>query len=467
MATALSDKLVHRAVLVVLLAVACDARIGAPDGVAPDGGGVEPDAAAVDSDGDGLSDDDERGRGTDPGDADTDGDGLGDGDEVALGTDPLDPDSDGDGIPDGDEVDIGTDPSDPDDQGCAGDTAEASTTLRPADIIFIIDTSGSMGGEADAVEARINEDLAGNLEAGGVDYRITMLADFPPDDGGNDSDPTLCIGPPLAPQDCPPPAEITKPVNGERFFHYDTHVDSHDSLVVAIDEFDDADGDDGATSGPGQILGGWGTLLRQDSVKFFIEISDDNANNVYSAAGFDAAITARYADMYPGAEPLEYIFHSIIGIAPYETGEAWPPDDTVVQETCGDGAVNNGSVYQELSNLTGGLRFPLCDNDNFDAIFSAIADDVVSGVALPCTYTPEPTGDGEVDLDRSALVFEPGEGSDVESLTRVGSAAECVDGGYYLDGEAFTLCEATCERVRQDQAGKITLALGCQAPAPN
>jgi hypothetical protein len=47
----------------------------------------------VDSDGDGLFDDDERARGTDPDDPDTDKDGQSDGKEVADGTDPLDPSS--------------------------------------------------------------------------------------------------------------------------------------------------------------------------------------------------------------------------------------------------------------------------------------------------------------------------------------------------------------------------------------
>jgi hypothetical protein len=426
-------------ILALSFTVACNARLGnGPAGDAPDSGA--PDAVPVDS-----------GK-------DSDGDGLSDAEEAVLGTDPNNPDSDGDGIPDGDEVDIGSDPLDPNDQGCASETAEASLVQRPADIIFMIDTSGSMGGEADAVEARINGDLAGNLELGGVDYRIIMIADFPPDDGGSASDPTLCIGPPLAPQDC---AALTssKPTNGPRFFHYDAHVDSRDSLVVAVNEFDDPEGDQGANSGPGQILGGWGTLLRPESLKVFIEISDDNADSTYSAAGFHTAIRGRYTAMH-GAE-LDYVFHSIIGIAPYADGGAWPPGTTVEPGTCGTGAVNNGSVYQELSNLSGGLRFPLCDNASFDAIFSAIAADVVQGVVLPCTYTPVATGSGTVDLDRSVLVFEPGDGSGTESLTRVDAAAACADSGYYRDGDSFTLCPATCERVRTDPAGKVTLALGC------
>jgi hypothetical protein len=61
-------------------------------------------AEAPDADGDGLSDREERRRGTLPGRADSDSDGLFDKDEIERGTDPRGPDSDGDGLSDGREV---------------------------------------------------------------------------------------------------------------------------------------------------------------------------------------------------------------------------------------------------------------------------------------------------------------------------------------------------------------------------
>ncbi len=73
-----------------------------------------------DSDGDGLSNGEERDLGADPFDADSDDDGLDDGEEVNgvdpwNPTNPLNPDSDGDDIPDGEGVAKGADPNDPDD----------------------------------------------------------------------------------------------------------------------------------------------------------------------------------------------------------------------------------------------------------------------------------------------------------------------------------------------------------------
>jgi hypothetical protein len=63
-----------------------------------------------DSDDDGLTDLEERRRGTNPNLADSDWDGVSDGDEVKAGTDPTDVDSDQDGLTDGQERDAGTDP---------------------------------------------------------------------------------------------------------------------------------------------------------------------------------------------------------------------------------------------------------------------------------------------------------------------------------------------------------------------
>lgn len=65
--------------------------------------------ALIDSDGDGLSDLQERLLGTDPNNPDTDGDGLTDGEEIELKAiyaclDPTNPDSDDDGLKDGEEI---------------------------------------------------------------------------------------------------------------------------------------------------------------------------------------------------------------------------------------------------------------------------------------------------------------------------------------------------------------------------
>ncbi len=97
-----------------------------------------------DTDGDGLSDEEERRLGTDPFNPDTDGDGLKDGAEVnTYKTNPLNADTDFDGLSDGEEVlKYKTNPLDPDtDKGGVSDGHEVKTDhtnpLDPADDLML------------------------------------------------------------------------------------------------------------------------------------------------------------------------------------------------------------------------------------------------------------------------------------------------------------------------------------------
>ncbi len=444
--------------LIILSILALGAACGGDSG---DGGGGDDAGMGTpdDLDGDGVSNDDEIANGTDPNNPDTDGDGLTDGEELGLGTDPLDPDTDDDGVPDGIEEEIGSNPLLPVDDSCADDAADAVQESRGADVILVIDTSGSMVAEAVQVEMRINDDLAGILDTNQVDYRIIMLADYNLRDGGSQNDPTLCIGPPLSPNaDCANPSQLAQ--EGPRFFHYDVHIDSTDSLTRIIDEFDDAAGDQG-NGRPTQYPGGWGQLLRENTIKFFMEISDDDADGVTTIPEFNTQLQAKYAAQFPGADPMDYVFHSIVGVEANPNGQAWLPTDPIRNNDCGELAVNQGSVYQQLSIDTGGLRFPLCQNDNFNLMFNAIANDVVDSIVLPCTYTPEPTGQGTPNLTEAAVVYSPGGTEDFERFNEVFSENECVDGAYYIDDDTFTLCPATCTRVQADDLGSVAVRVGC------
>lgn len=100
--------------------------------------GLSYDPLSVDTDGDGTADGDEDydgdgltnlqevGLGTEPTAYDTDMDGLCDGKELEAGSDPLNPDTDGDGAEDGWEVEHGFDPLSYDDSFAASDSISAA-----------------------------------------------------------------------------------------------------------------------------------------------------------------------------------------------------------------------------------------------------------------------------------------------------------------------------------------------------
>jgi hypothetical protein len=456
----------------VFLLAACGDVVN-PSG--PDGGSI----GGPDADRDGVPDDQEARDGTDPNNPDSDGDGLDDGDEKEYGTDPTSPDSDGDGISDGDEVSLGTPPSTP---ACEKQDPEAGK--RPADIIIAIDTSSSMGEEADAVEANVNDDLAAVLEEDGIDYRIILLADFPPAEAGGDvdpTDPTLCIGPPLTSQDCANiPADQRKPNNGDlatsRFFHYDTHVDSHDALQIILDELDDPQGDTGVVSGAAQYAGGYGQLLRPDSVKIFIIITDDESTGI-EIDTFDQGLVTKIAPANADPAQIRYVVHSILGVAGKAGGMPWVPSDPVEDGVCTPGSEDAGRTYQQLSITTGGLRFPLCnvndadpDNDDFDAIFNAIAAD--TGGQLACSFTPTRAADVDLDLEKAKMGYKAMGTATATPFERVADQAACgaSDAAFYQlgagDQATFELCPATCDRVKADAMAKVLLIIDCVIVVP-
>jgi hypothetical protein len=101
-----------------------------------------------DSDGDGLSDEEERANGSNPFSADSDEDGIPDDLEAQYGTNPNEADSDGDGITDAEEIENGLNPSvaDSDGDGLSDyDEFEAGTDPLNADS----DGDGDQDGDDD------------------------------------------------------------------------------------------------------------------------------------------------------------------------------------------------------------------------------------------------------------------------------------------------------------------------------
>ena len=142
----------------------------------------------------------------------------------------------------------------------------------------------------------------------------------------------------------------------------------------------------------------------------------------------------------------------------------WLPEDPVQLARCSPGSAKPAEDYQELSKLTGGLRFPLCNNDSFDNIFNLIAEDVVRGVNLACAFAPErPPGGETPDFERVIVFYTPGDGSEVRRLARVDDMGACgPTGDYYIADGQIEICPDTCGVIEADDSGALEVHVACE-----
>jgi hypothetical protein len=301
------------------------------------------------------------------------------------------------------------DPNQPDAGTCLSASVEGMNALAPVDIIWVIDTSGSMTQERDLVQMKMNE-FAANIGASGLDYHVIVIAG------------EICIPPPLAGPMCG---------DGPNFRWVRNTVGSHNGLEVVLQTYDL-----------------WRDFLRPDSVKTFVMVSDDNSS--MSAADFDAQIRMK-PEFANG-----YIFDAIVAYGNVLLFGCWT--------SFGMGAAV-GQVYVELVNLTGGVSGVICEPD-WNPIFMALEQSVMTGTRLPCTFAIPPPPPGEVlDTDKVNVKYSPPPPGAEVFFPRVdGVAARGAAGGWYYDDPSapaeIILCPSSCTGLAG--GGRINLEFGCE-----
>lgn len=390
----------------------------------------------------------------------------------------------------------------------------------PADIIFIIDNSGSMGDEINEIESNINNNFASIISSSGIDYRVIMLTAH----GGSSyllqPSAPVCITQPLSslpttdanpadgiPDSCDgPPGEVPS-----QFYHYDvfqgggssTGVQSTDGLCILLETLYGSD-----AGGPADEWGrhpeGWIKWLRPEAVKVFVMVTDDRtsctpklpmfpnapqlldqvttgtmvADGKVAATRFDALLTSLAPDQFGTPENRNYIWYSIVGVQPKANpaeGYSWQ-EDIVTQDGDCPGADNaNNLAYsantgnQWLSKGTKGLRFPVCATGEYDTVFNSIANGVIKSTAIPCSFDlPAPDNFQEPDLNTLSIIYTPGDVPGPEDeLNRVPSPEACgvLDNAFWIDTSVIpnriNLCPETCERVEEDSLAEIGVRYQC------
>lgn len=328
------------------------------------------------------------------------------------GADPAgeptrDPSGDGDGDADDDppaRPDPGdpgpVDPAEPD--TCSAIEVSADPVTLPADIVWVIDNSGSM----DVEEARVQDNLnafAQDIADSGIDYRVVMITNRD----------HVSVPPPLG--------------GSDRLLEIDQDVDSNNALELVLETYPR-----------------WRDFLRPEAIKHFVAVTDDESD--MSEAEFEQELAALGT---PG-----FVFHAVVAES--------PPWDW--NSSCFLLAAAIGATYIDLQEDHGGVFYSLCESD-WTPLFDALSGSVASLSALPCAFDiPAPEDGDAIDYDAVNFVYTP-EGDDSTTIPFVGAEGACdADGGWYYDDadapRQILACPATCDRL-VDGAGEVEVAFGC------
>jgi hypothetical protein len=361
------------------------------------------------------------------------------------------------------------------DAACVSQEAEAITSKRPLDIIFVIDNSESMGDEIAEVENQINTNFINIIAASQTDYHVVMISshgvhDATPGDSGI-AHQRICVRAPLSGTTCEPvPA---KPAETASFIHYDTVVESTDAWCKILNTFH------GPADANGSHAQGWSKFLRPNAFKVFAVITDDRV--FASCAGFhfddkadDPISAAAAANNFetalfslspqfgtPGRR--NYVWHSIVAVAPFDandTTKPHPPGAPIVTQKCSTTAPAPGLGHQALSRATGGLRFPTCEAD-FTPIFKAMAEDAIERTVIACDYAmPKAPKGGRIDPATAVVRYTSG--GVVTDFAQVADAASCGPNKFYIEGDRIKLCNDACNVVQADPSADVKILFGCR-----
>ena len=342
---------------------------------------------------------------------------------------------------------------------CAATSAAATLIKQPVDIVLVLDNSGSMEDELDAVEKNINVKFASILQQSGVDYRVILISRHrkAARSDSEEASTSICVASPLSGlATCPAP----QPVNSERFFQYSIKIESTDSFDQILASYNQPDKFKLTTLG-------WSEWLRPGAKKVFLEMTDDNA--VMAIDTFVQKLSALSPAQFGTdvAHPT-FVFHSILGLqqkapvtAPYLASE---PIQTATCTGGNNTVANAGVGYQELSRRTGGLRFPLCAFESYDAVFSTIANDVVTKSQLACDFDiPTPSDGQELDLSKVAVAFSQDGVSTPVQFGQAKTPADCQASAFYIESNHIYLCPDTCATVKAGNGAKVDVLFTCQS----
>jgi len=183
-----------------------------------------------------------------------------------------------------------------------------------------------------------------------------------------------------------------------------------------------------------------------------------------SAATFVAELQAMAPEHF-GTDPAapNLVFHSIIGVGEKATAtDPYLPTEPVTDTRC-PSVTSEGRAYQELSILSGGLRFPLCGFDAYDVVFRKISEDVVTHTVIACDFAiPAPPAGKEIEPDKVAVNTLAGNGTEQE-LLQARTPTDCGPDAFYIEAGRIVLCPEACGIVQADDQARVDVLFTCES----
>ena len=335
---------------------------------------------------------------------------------------------------------------------CQSTGKQAEAGLASADIVWVIDGSGSMVDEAQRVQTNIDSFVTG-ITAAGVDTHVVML-------GENDL----------------VPAGSTLAQSGN-YLYIDDEVDSTNALQRIVERFAD-----------------YQSFLRPNAHVHFIVVTDDEARfmNLNTpqerAQAFQTDMAGRLASFSlhaiaspgnpgdlpcaPESVPAEIVqccrdylltFFTAVPAGCEQHMQVNPLDCAFI-----GGAAAPGTTYFELARTTNGVGSSICAED-WTMVFGSLRDAVIESAPLPCNYAiPPPPAGMSFQRGLVNVKYTPA-GADPMTVTPypgVANAMACGDklAWHYDNPDAPTevlLCPRACETVGAATGGSVDVLFGC------
>jgi hypothetical protein len=305
------------------------------------------------------------------------------------------------------------------DASCAAvEQAAEALPSTAADIIWIVDNSGSMTFEAHFVQQNLNV-FSRLISSGGVDARVVLIS-MPANTAAGTTGTGICIAQPLGSGNCPDDTSYP------RLFHVPEVVNSNDELDKLMATYPQ-----------------WRGVLRKGVAKTFVVVTDDNSYT--PAATFTSWVQSQTA------------FQNVL----------WRFSGIFCPVAGGTECAAQGVVYNDLVRTTGGVTGDLSKQD-FAPVFMQLASSVVKdAVPVDCQWTiPTPSGGGKIDPDAVNVRFTQEDGT-TETLEGVVDSKECDDvhGGWYYDDPAHptrvVACDSSCRVMQSDHHARVEVLFGC------